>query len=505
MEGEEIHDGWRSGFAMILAISVATVGMFAGLLNFGSSNFVSAAVVPFGTLLVFAGLPLSIVAIWMGSYGARFGCRTTVGIFHRFEFPGKEASDVGGAGKFLGVPGVAVPLIVSAVVTFYQAQFLALAVLSLAGHYEHIKDTGAYLSILTGGERGEDIMVGAVSIRMIFLSAFVISIVVNLAILNRGIRNGVCLIARGATAVVCIGLTMLALLVVSGGATSSGTYIDGILRASSLDISSMGSREAWIVASVACLVLMLVYAGPVQCMTTFLPKEVDAAKSGFSVVGLMIALIAVLFILVVCPVFAMWTHRDGTALDKIRETGYLKFGGALWYSMAFFSLTAVSAILLKPCQSLFEGELGQPPKLAVWYTAVLNLLLTVPAYFLSKYGYVQELLIWGGIAGFGIFVICSFFAIHYYLGHADFWEDIKACTRMKMPGFVKHILLIVCPLLSLSAVVFAIYHELSTPAWKSVQGNEGSVEWARVWAGVVVVIFAVFCAIVGLRFRSRHN
>ncbi len=124
---EAVRESWNSRIGVILAVSGSAVGLgnflrFPGqVAQYGGGAFMVAYFISF--LLI--GLPICWAEWTMGRYGGQRGFHTTVGIFHVItRHP---------AGKYLGIIGIIIPVVIYMYYVLIEAWCLGYAVNFLAG------------------------------------------------------------------------------------------------------------------------------------------------------------------------------------------------------------------------------------------------------------------------------------------------------------------------------------------------------------------------------------
>lgn len=170
---------------VILAVSGSAVGLgnflrFPGqVAQYGGGSFMVAYFISF--LLI--GLPICWAEWTMGRYGGQRGFHTTVGLFHAIaRHP---------AGKYIGIIGIIIPVIIYMYYVLVESWCLGYAVNFLAGrmNFESSDEAGAFFTNFTGAAAdGGGLGFAGISEVGIFL---LICFVLNFYLIFRGIAKGI--------------------------------------------------------------------------------------------------------------------------------------------------------------------------------------------------------------------------------------------------------------------------------------------------------------------------
>ncbi len=178
-------ESWNSRFGVILAVSGSAIGLgnflrFPGqVAQYGGGAFMVAYFISF--LLV--GLPICWAEWSMGRYGGQRGFHTSVGILHSIvRHP---------IGKYLGVIGIVIPVIIYMYYVLIEAWCLGYAVNFLAGNmrFESPAEASAFFNLFTGATAdGSGLGFGGISQVGWFL---LICFTLNFILIYRGLAKGI--------------------------------------------------------------------------------------------------------------------------------------------------------------------------------------------------------------------------------------------------------------------------------------------------------------------------
>ncbi len=202
--GTAQSDSWNSRIGVILAVSGSAVGLgnflrFPGqVAQYGGGAFMVAYFISF--LLI--GLPICWAEWTMGRYGGRRGFHTTVGILNAVT---KHPS-----GKYLGIIGIIIPVIIYMYYVLIEAWCLGYAVNFLAGRMDFADPSGVgeFFGAFTGaGADGSGLGFSGISQVGVFL---LICFLLNFFLIYRGLSKGIELFCKYAMpALVVLALIIL--------------------------------------------------------------------------------------------------------------------------------------------------------------------------------------------------------------------------------------------------------------------------------------------------------
>jgi len=180
-----VKESWNSRIGVILAVSGSAVGLgnflrFPGqVAQYGGGAFMVAYFISF--LLI--GLPICWAEWTMGRYGGQRGFHTTVGIFH--------AITRKPIGKYLGIIGIIIPVVIYMYYVLIEAWCLGYAVNFLAGrmHFEAPGEVTDFFVAFTGaGADGSGLGFNGMSQVGIFL---LVCFALNFYLIWRGLAKGI--------------------------------------------------------------------------------------------------------------------------------------------------------------------------------------------------------------------------------------------------------------------------------------------------------------------------
>jgi SNF family Na+-dependent transporter len=183
--GTAVKESWNSRLGVILAVSGSAVGLgnflrFPGqVAQYGGGAFMVAYFVSF----LIIGLPICWAEWTMGRYGGQRGFHTSVGIFNTVtKHP---------AGKYLGVIGILIPIVIYMYYVLIEAWCLGYAVNFMAGRmdFQSGEQVGAFFAAFTGASAdGSGLGFKGISQVGIFL---LFCFFLNFYLIYRGLSKGI--------------------------------------------------------------------------------------------------------------------------------------------------------------------------------------------------------------------------------------------------------------------------------------------------------------------------
>lgn len=185
-----VKETWNTRLGVILAVSGSAVGLgnflrFPGqVVEHGGGAFMLAYFISF----ILIGLPICWAEWALGRYGGQRGFHTTVGIF--------SAVTKSRYGKYLGIIGIVLPVIVYMYYVVIEAWCLGYALNFLAGNmqFEDAAGAGNFFAQFTGiASDGAAFGIGGISQVGLFL---IFSFALNFFLIYRGLAKGIELFCR---------------------------------------------------------------------------------------------------------------------------------------------------------------------------------------------------------------------------------------------------------------------------------------------------------------------
>jgi SNF family Na+-dependent transporter len=457
----EQREAWGSRWGLILAAAGNAVGI-GNLLRFPSQagqNGGGAFMIPYVVSLLLFGLPMMWIAWTIGRYGGRFGHGSTPGMFDRmWRHP---------VAKYLGVIGVALPLLFCLYYTYIESWCLGYAWFSLTGDYlgggEHTVHLRTYLDEYLGNTTTTSYFPGFNTA----ITFAVITILLNIWILYRGVARGIELLAKIAMPALFLFCLVLVVRMFSldGG---KGSVWDGLAFLWTPDLTTLASPKVWIAAAGQIFFTLSIGFGTLECYASYLKDNDDVALSGLTTVAANEFVEVIFGSLIAIPACALFFGADqvpeiaasGTFSigmvsmpELLRSFPGIEFFGTIWFLLLFFAAFTSSVGVAQPVIAFFEDEARLPRSAAAAIVGLMWVLGTIPIIFFYRYGVLDELDFWAGTLGLVVFALIEAVLFAWIFGIRRGWSELHLGALIRVPRVFKFVMQYVTPVLL--AVVFA--------------------------------------------------
>lgn len=508
-----IKETWNTRLGVILAVSGSAVGLgnflrFPGqVAQYGGGAFMLAYFISF--LLI--GLPICWAEWTMGRMGGQRGFNSSPGIFN-FIIRNRW-------GKYLGILGVAVPLIIYMYYVYIESWCLGYAVNFLRGSmdFENVQQSGDFWATFIGaGADGSAIGFGVEQVGVFLLICFAL----NFWLIYRGIAKGIelfCLYAMPALVVLAI---IILLRVLTLGAPDSAkpeqNIVNGLgylwnptkvilqekvetengsewvemtemVRPSFIEartaeaagnpnlrvihkslFSQLGNPQLWLAAAGQIFFSLSVGFGVIITYASYLRKSDDIVLSGLSAtsanefcevsLGGLISIPAAYAFLGVAGVAGMGTFQLGFNVLPMVFSNMPAGGvfGFLFFFLLFLAAVTSSLSMLQPVIAFLEEGLNITRKQSV---AILGMFTAFGSgfvvYFSKDVKALDTLDFW--IGTFMIFVLATIQIIMFgwVIGIDKGWKEAHQGASIRIPNIYKVIMKYVSPLFLL--IIFVLF------------------------------------------------
>ncbi len=441
---------------------MAVAGSAIGLGNFlrfpakAAANGGGAFMIPYFIALLLLGIPLMWIEWTLGRYGGGFGHGTAPGIFHSIRQKNRFI-------KYFGVIGIFGPLVIFIYYTFIESWTLAYSCFALIGKYAGITDQAGMKSFLSGyqGLEHNGYFQGLGPAYIFFLITFLL----NIAVIYHGIKGGIERLCRWALPVLFVFGFLLMFRVLTLGAPDprhpDWNVINGLGFLWNPDFSALRSARVWLEAAGQIFFTLSVGIGMILTYASYLAKGDDVVLSGLTSVSANEFTEVILGgSIVITAAFVFFGPRD---IQSIANSGTFNLGfvtmplvidklplsaffGFCWFFLLFLAGVTSSVSLAQPAVAFLEDEFAIGRKKAVWLFGIATFVLCQPAIFFLKNGVVDELDFWGGTFLIVLFAAIETILFAWVFGMDKAWDEIHRGADMRVPGIYKFIIKYVTPL-----------------------------------------------------------
>jgi NSS family neurotransmitter:Na+ symporter len=469
--GKRVRDSWGSRLGVIMAVAGSAVGL-GNFLRFpvqAARNGGGAFMIPYFVALLLVGIPLMWIEWSIGRYGGGLEHSSAPGVFHSLREKNRFI-------KYFGVVGIFGPLVIMIYYTYIESWTLAYSFFSLTQKYSSIVDQASMQSFLRGFqglERNE--YFSSIATAYIF---FLITFVLNMIVLSRGIRGGIEKFCKFAMPTLLLFGVILAVRVLTLGtpdpARPDWNIVNGLGYLWNPDFSQLKNAKVWLAATGQIFFTLSVGMGVILTYASYLKKGDDVALSGLTAVSMNETAEVILGGSIVIP--AAFVFFGAASMGALANSGAFNLGfvtmplifgkmpfseilGFLWFGLLFLAGVTSSVSMAQPAIAFLEDEFNISRQRAVQIFGVVTFVLCNGAIFFLGKGVVDELDFWGGTFCLVIFATLEVILFGWVFGINRAWEEAHHGADMKIPGIYKHIIKYVTPVFLLVILTAWFFQE----------------------------------------------
>jgi neurotransmitter:Na+ symporter, NSS family len=467
-------EAWSSRLGVILAVAGSAVGLgnflrFPGLAaQYGGGAFMIAYFIS----LLLIGIPIGWAEWTMGRKGGNAGFHSSPGIFysivrHRL-------------GKYLGIFGFIVPVMVYMYYVYIEAWCLGYALNAATGTFSQPGvDFGAFFAKFTGAaEDGASIQFGLHDVGLFVVLVYVF----NFYFIYRGISRGVELVCKYAMPVlIVIALIILGRVLTLG--TPDATKPDqNVLNGlgymwNPKDIATgLRNPQLWLAAAGQIFFSLSVGFGAIITYASYLKKKDDVVLSGltaasaneFCEVGLggLITVPAAFVFLGVAGIAGQGTFALGfNVLPYVfTQMPAGSFFATIFFLLLFLAAVTSSLSMLQPGIAFFQEGLGLGRKAAMAILGLVTAIGTALVWWFSKdLKALDTIDFWIGtvfifLGGATLIIVFS-----WVIGIDEGVKEAHEGAEMHIPSFYKPIMKYITPLYL--AIIFVMFLLANVFGW----------------------------------------
>ncbi|RMA96075.1 sodium-dependent transporter [Hydrogenothermus marinus] len=454
------REHWGSRIGLILAVAGNAIGL-GNFLRFpvqAADNGGGAFMIPYMISLLVLGIPLLLVEWSLGRYGSVINHSTAPAIFNNlWKNP---------ISKYIGILGIIIPLIVVVYYTYIESWTLLYSIFSLFGLTPSVSvDTanGEYLKpfkdflISIIGANSEGLLLSPSIYAYIF---FLITLLINLYILYRGITAGIEKVAKFALPAIFIMAIILMVRVFTLTSPDGRNFLDGLGFLWNPDFSALTDPKVWLAAAGQVFFTLSVGFGAIMVYASYIKPKDDIALNAISgasvnefaeiILGGSIAITASVIFFGISTT-AEIAHQGAfnlgfMALPAIfANIPFGQFFSFLWFLLLFFAGVTSSIALSQPAIAFLEDEFGFPRKKSV---LILGLFLFISAHIpIFIKGALDELDFWVGTFGLILFALFEVLVFFWFFDSKKAWQEMTRDNDIKIPSFFYYLIKYIVPLI----------------------------------------------------------
>jgi NSS family neurotransmitter:Na+ symporter len=507
---------WGSRLGVILAVAGSAVGL-GNFLRFpgnAAANGGGAFMIPYFLALLFLGIPIGWAEWAMGRYGGRKGFHSAPGILGVW--------CKGGAGRYLGVLGVLIPLgvyfyyvLIESWCLYYFLQYCTGGIgLDPAAPIDtQVAATRGFFADVTGDKAHGALFEGRLHP---MLYAFAFTVVCNIWFVYRGLSKGietVCKYAMPVMAILGIVILVRVLTLDAPGGTTGQTVSDGLGYLWNPNFEKLGDFKTWLAAAGQIFFSLSVGFGVIINYASYMKKKDDVVLSGltasatnefFEVVlgGLITVTASVVFVGVL-----LTSQATGSSMSlgfKTLPMVFAQMPGGNFFGAAFFLILFLAAItsslsMLQPTKAFVEEALGVDKRVSTLFVTAWGLVGNFLVLWFSKGGVVGDTLdFWVGTFFILVVAAVQIIAFGWIFGIDKGIAEAHEGAQLRIPRPFWFVIKYVSPVYLL--VVIAGFCWYNLPDRTNEQGEVVPGELSKILGNSDVQIgwAIILCTIAGL-------
>ena len=530
------RERWGSRLGLILAMAGNAVGLgnFLRFPNQAVQNGRGAFMVAYFVSLLLLGIPLMWMEWGIGRRGGVHGHSTCPGMFATLT----KARWV----KYLGAIGVVMPLLIVVYYVYIESWTLGYAVNAASGALAE-SDAGTFFSeylAQPGGFLGHEGWSGS----PMAYGFFLVTMLVNLWVLSRGLSKGIEIVAKIGMPVLLLCAVGLVARVLTLDGVDGRDPLDGLAiywqpewralfdNARAAELFGVGKTSAaiWLAAAGQIFFTLSVGSGAINTYSSYLTAEDDIALTGLAtvstnefcevVLGGTLAIPAAFVFLGMSGVMEASSGNMGLAFVVMPEVfaQVPLFGGSggatsvavfgtIWFGLLFVAGITSSLALSQPAMAFLEGAMGLTRRKAAVVVGVILLIAVQPVILVN--GVLDEIDYWAGTFGLVIFSTIEVVLFMWVFGPNNAWNEIHRGAEIRIPRFFKFIMTYVTP----AFLLFMLYRwgsDAALPILNFENDPNGKpyteATTTAAWIGRIemLALFAFFAILVGVAARRGH-
>ena len=446
------REAWGTRIGLILAASGNAIGI-GNLLRFpnqAAANGGGAFMIPYIISLLVLGIPMMWVLWAIGRYGGRHGSGNLPGIFDKM-WPHP-------ASKYIGVIGVALPMLFVFYYSYIEAWCLGYAWFSFTGDYMNAETVhlAAYYQEFLGDAPTAAYFPG-LGAAFTFMG---ITLVLNLFVLYRGVAKGIELLAKVAIPLLFVFCMLLIVRVFT--VEGQGTVIDGLNFIWTPDFSKLTDANVWLAAAGQIFFTLSIGFGAIEVYASYVKENDDIALTGLTTAATNEFVEVIFGSMIAIPAAAVFYGAG--SIERIANSGsfaigmismpeilrsfpYSQFFGSIWFLLLFFAAFTSSVAVSQPVMSFFQDEFKISRGKATAWLGVIWALGVIPVVLFYKYGFFTELDFWAGTLGLVVIALIEVVIFAWIFGIVKGFKELDRGALLRIPRFVKPLIQYVIPVL----------------------------------------------------------
>ncbi len=510
MKNKSSHkrESWKSRTGLILAVAGGAIGL-GNFLRFpvqAAENGGGAFMVPYLIAFFLIGIPLMWTEWSIGRYGGARGHGTAPAIFNLF-----WKSPIS---RFVGVLGLWVPLVVVIYYVYIESWTLGYAFHFLLGTSpevvdvvnnpeEALKPYSNFLGTYIGAGNGSFLTPSVMA-----YGAFIVTMLLNLIILLRGVSRGIEAFAKIALPALFV-MALILFVRVLTLETPNGNAIQGLSFLWTPDLSALMNPGVWVAAAGQIFFTLSLGFGSIIVYASYTSKNQDVLLNGLTSATINETAEVILGSTIAIPAAVAFFGVAGAI--SIAQSGAFNLGfvslpaifasmpagqflGFLWFLLLFFAGLTSSLFLTQTVVAFFQDDYGLSRVKSVLITMGIISLSVLMVIFVNQT--LDEWDFWAGTIGIVIFGLVEVVMFMWVFGGEKAWAEMNRDSKIKIPRIFYYVLRYITPLFMLILIVWwsveLLPEELEKTSW-------------TIWAAraYLILLFVVLWILVFLADKRR--
>ncbi len=478
------RERWASRTGIILAVAGSAVGL-GNFLRFpvqAAQNGGGAFMIPYIIALLLLGIPLCWVEWTMGRAAGGRGHGSGPGILNMF-WDHKIS-------RYMGALGIFIPFMIYIYYVYIESWCLAFAWFSLTGSLDESAtagEAGAFLSAYQG--LAENQWFTGLSVAYIF---FLITFVVNFAVIYRGLSRGIEIISKIAMPILAIlGVVIMVRVLTLGTpdpANPDWNINGGMGFMWNPDFSALTSAKVWLAAAGQIFFTTSVGLGLIITYSSYLKKDDDVALSGLTSVSINEFMEVIIGASIAIP--AAFIFFGPVGITDIANGGSFNLGfvtmpmvfnkmplsqilAFMWFFLLFLAGVTSSISMLQPGIAFMEDELQYSRKKSVAILGGLTFIGSQPAIFFIDKGVLDLMDFWAGTFAIVLFATCEVIIFAWVFGIEKGFTAMHEGADIRVPSFFKFIIKYVTPTYLITILLVWVWQDAANFIPKPSDENFG--------------------------------
>lgn len=492
-------DGWGSRLGLILAMAGNAVGL-GNFLRFpvqAVQNGGGAFLIPYLVSFLLMGIPLLWVEWSMGRYGGKFGSHSTPFIL--------DSMSKKRWWKYIGVFAIFTNLGILSYYTYIESWTLSYTIKSISGVFSDLdrEQVSSLFDTYIGinGSLTDSIL--GINIPFWAILAFLVTLLMNVYILSRGLRGGIEKVAKIAMPMLLIFGVFLAVRAITLG----DTHIEGCATCNTHkglnflwapEFDSLSNPKVWLAAAGQIFFTLSVGMGTIQCYAAYLkPKEdiaLNAMTAGWTNAFVEIVLGASIVIPISVGYMGLdWVKDNAGFMMAFKTMPYLfnqwqpylaALSGLAWFGLLFIAGITSSLAMGTPWMGFVEDEFGWKRNKSALILGVVVLVMALPPILFFEYGVFDEYDYWTGTVALVVFALAEVILFSWVFGLEKGWKEITGGADIRIPTIYRFIIKWVTPFFIMIIFITSLIKPLNGDMedWATAFNqlfSQGSWPWAN--------------------------